>query len=101
MCDFTYISKINLFLNLKRNKTSDNKSTTVAWINEFGDTYACTTVELVSSRSKINKTEDYINKYNRRRFREEKNQKYYNGGKSRKCLPCYRAKPTFCSRSLQ
>ena len=41
------------------------------WINDFGDTLICTTVELISLRIKNNKTKDYIHKYNRRRFQEE------------------------------
>ena len=44
----------------------------VAWINDFGDTYVCTTVEFISGSIKKKTTEDYIHKYNRRPFHEEK-----------------------------
>ena len=43
------------------------------WISCSGDTYVCTTVELISSRTESNKPEDYIHKFNGRPLCEEKN----------------------------
>ena len=61
------------------------------------------TTELVSWRTKTNKTEDYIHKCNRGPFCEEKKDKknynHNNCEKYRKCLPCYKAKLIFCSWS--
>ena len=38
----------------------------------LGDTYVCTTVELIYLIIKNKKTEDYVHKYNGRPFREKK-----------------------------
>ena len=71
----------------------------------LGDTYVCTTVELIYLIIKNKKTEDYVHKYNGRPFREEKKSyKIINitvAESTKKNRPCYKAKLTFCSPSLQ
>ena len=44
----------------------------VAWINDFEDTYVCTTVELASWRIKKNKADHYTHKRKGKPFHEEK-----------------------------
>ena len=69
--------------NLHISKTNSERKTEnhliqryVAWISEFGNTYICTNVDRKVTNITI-------------------------AVKNRKFLPCYKAKFTFCSRSLQ
>ena len=46
----------------------------------------------------------FVREKKKQQKKQKKNktkQKHYNCGKYRKCLPCYKARLTFCSRSLQ